>query len=173
MEPLPDIPQSDSDFITASNLGYLWLLYAIYVVSGILVLFPSQTIPAFVAITLAMIMTRIKRHEKHAVLATHYQWLRRTFWIGFGVYLSVVTALALAIAAPSIDTNAFMEAMMSGQATTTEELNDLLMAQQPQSNRYMIIGLGVVFALWWLWRCGYGMLALHAQRAIKRPDSWV
>lgn len=173
MEPMQDMPQADSDFITTFDLAYLWVLYLIYIVSGLLALLPSQTIPAFAAITLALIFTRIKRREKHAVLATHYHWLRRTFWIGFGVYLSVVTVLALAVAAPSVDTNAFMEAMMNGQATTTAEMNDLLMAQQPPSSRYMIMGLGAVFALWWLWRCGRGMLALYRQHPVKHPDSWV
>lgn len=173
MEVLPDDPQADSAFIGLADLVYLWVLYAIYAVSGAIVLLPSLMLPAAVAITLALLLTRIKRNEKHLILATHYQWLRRTFWIGMGVYLTVITLLSLMIAAPSIDTTAFMDALVNGQATTPEEMNDLLMAQQPASNRYMMYAAGTIFTLWWLWRCAKGMLALYRQSAVSHPESWL
>lgn len=173
MEVLPDNPQEDSAFIGLAELVYLWVLYIVYAVSGAIVLIPSLMMPAAVAITLALLLTRIKRREKHPILATHYQWLRRTFWIGMGVYLTVITLLSLMIAAPSIDTTAFMDALVNGQATTPEQMNDLLMAQQPAANRYMMYASGAVFTLWWLWRCAKGMLALHRQSAVHHPESWI
>lgn len=174
MHPHPDdANQENIDFIGLADLAYLWVLYIIYAVSGAIVLIPSLTLPAAVAITLALLLTRIKKRERHKILATHYHWLRRTFWIGMGVYLSVVTVLTVVIAAPAIDTVAFMDALTNGTVTTTEQMNDLLMAQQPASRRAMIIACGAVFTLWWLWRCGAGMLALYRQHPVNKPDSWI
>lgn len=172
-DPTTDTAQSDDSFIRTADLVYLWVLYLLYVVSGAVVLIPSQTLPAAIAITLAALLTRIKRREKHMILSTHYQWLRRTFWIGMGLYLTVFSLLTLIIAAPSVDTTALMDAVTNGQATTPEEMNDLLMAQQPASSRYTIIGLGIAFTLWWVWRCGCGMYALWRQQAVAKPLSWI
>lgn len=165
--------QLDDTFIGLYDLIYLWLLYLIYAVSGIIVLIPSQTLPAAIAMTLALMLTRIKSREKHLILKTHYHWLRRTFWIGMGVYLTVITVLTVVVAAPAVDTTAFMDALTNGSATTPEQMNDLLMAQQPASSRYMIISFGVVFAVWWLWRCGGGMISLYRQQSIPNPHSWL
>ena len=173
MEMLPENPQEDSEFISLAELVYLWVLYVIYAVSGAIVLIPSLMMPAAVAITLALLLTRIKRREKHPILATHYQWLRRTFWIGMGVYLTIATLLTVIIAAPSVDTTGFMDAVVNGQATTPEQMNDLLMAQQPAASRYMMFASGAAFTLWWLWRCGKGMYALYRQVAVDNPDSWL
>lgn len=173
MENLPEDPQFNADFIGLFDLIYLWALYVIYAISGAVVLLPSQTLLAGIAITLAMFLTRVKKKEKHPVLATHYQWLNRTFWLGMGLYLSVYSLLTIIIAGPAVDGDALMEAVTSGQASTPEEMSDLLMAQQPASSKYMIIGMGVIFALWWMWRCGAGMYALYQQRGVSNPESWV
>lgn len=173
MENLPEDPQFNADFIDLFDLIYLWALYVIYAISGAVVLLPSQTLLAGIAITLAMFLTRVKKKEKHPVLATHYQWLNRTFWLGMGLYLSVYSLLTIIIAGPAVDGDALMDAVTSGQASTPEEMSGLLMAQQPASSKYMIIGMGVVFALWWMWRCGVGMYALYQQRSVSNPESWV
>lgn len=173
MEPARIAPIPHDDFIGTADLVYLWLLYLVYLAAGALVLIPSQTIAAALALTIALIMTRMKKGTKHPVLSTHYQWLHRSLWLGMGVYLSVITVVALAVAAPSIDIDAFTDGMMNGQFTTTEQMNDFLMAGQPQRNIYIFIVLGGVFALWWLWRCGCGMTALYRQQAVKNPQSLI
>ena len=173
MEPTRVDPIPHDDFIGTADLVYLWFLYIVYLGSGALVLIPSQTIAAAAALTVALIMTRVKKRTKHPVLATHYQWLHRSLWLGMGVYLSVITVVALAVAAPSIDTTGFMDALTNGQFTTTAQMNDFLMAKQPQRNIYIFVALGGIFALWWLWRCGCGMAALYRQQAVKNPQSLI
>lgn len=172
-EPTRVAPIPHDDFIGTADLVYYWLLYSIYAVGGVVALMPSQTLPAAIALTLAFMLTRMKKREKHPVLASHYQWLYRSFWLGMGVYLSVITVVMLAVAAPAIDTDGFLDAMMNGQMTTTEQMNDYLLARQPQQNIYIFVALGGVFALWWAWRCGHGMLRLWQQQRISKPKSLI
>ena len=173
MEPLLEELQQEREFIGTFSLAFLWLLYVIYAVSGAVILVPALTLPAAVAILFAFLLVRIEKRRKHPILSTHYRWLYRTFWIGMGVYLTIITLAMAAIAAPALDVTPFENAIMNGTMMTPEEINTTLLAQQPASSKYMMIALGGVFALWWLWRCGVGMAALYRQQAVAKPDSWL
>lgn len=173
MEPLLEEMRQDSEFISTFSLAYMWFLYLVFAISGAVILVPTLTLPAAVALTFAFLLVRLGRRNKHPVIATHYQWLRRTFWIGMGVYLTIITLLMAAIAAPSIDTTPIADAMMSGTMMTPEEMNTLLLAQQPQSSKHTMIALGGIFTLWWVWRCVAGMFALYRQQAVAKPESWI
>ncbi len=163
---------ADEDFIGTFDLAYLAALYLLYLVGGLITLIPSYTLTATLIMLVAIFLTWLKKRNRHPVLATHYLWLRRTFWIGMGVYLSVITLAVMVTALPAMDTDALMNAMVNGTISTPEQMSELLLAQQPKSNLIIMAVLGGVFALWWCWRCGHGLWQLYRQQPIPHPTSW-
>ena len=173
MEPLLEEVRQDSEFIGTFSLLWLWAIYLIFTVSGAVTLVPDLMLPAGIAILFAFLLVRIGKRRKHPILSTHYRWLYRTFWIGMGVYLTIISLLMLAIAAPAVDTTSLTDAMLSGNMMSVDQMNDLVIAKQPASNKVMLAALGGVFGLWWLWRCAKGMYALYNQKAVSNIDSWL
>lgn len=161
--------------ISGSALLFCGFLYVAYAIGGIASLFPSAMMIASLFLFVILMLTYIKRPHKDApgVIATHYRWLLRTFWLGMGIYFPVVTVLGMVMAAPAVDTTALMQAMVEGKVSTQQEMSDLLMAQQPASTKIILIVLGSVFGAWWLWRCGYGLRQLWLGQAIDRPARWL
>ncbi len=173
MQDTPDSTEDDAAFIGTFDLAYLFLVYLIYVAAGLLVLVPTLAVLASIVMFVGIFMVWVKKRTRHPVLSTHYLWLRRTFWIGMGVYLTAITGLMLAIAAPAMDTTALMDGILDGTLATPEQMNDLLLAQQPVANLAAMAVLGGLFAIWWLWRCGHGLMRLWQQRPLRRPESWL
>lgn len=165
--------ETEDVFIPTRDLAYLGFLYVLYAAAGIVSLIPAYALPGGLALMVALFLTWLRKRTRHPILASHYLWLRRSFWIGMGVYLSVATLAMIAVAAPAIDTTALMQGMADGTITTTDDMSNVLMAQQPRGNLAFIIVTGGIFCIWWLWRCGYGLRCLVQQRAILRPKSWL
>lgn len=150
------------------------LLYGIYAASVIMNFSIVTMIAGTFALLIAVILTYLKRKEAAGtVFESHLQWMIRTFWIGGGVFLPVMTVAASAILYAKIDMTPLYDAMSSGTVTNPDELMDLLL----QKNHTLIYTTVTVFtapfALWWLRRCWVGYRLLKKNLPVADVKSWL
>lgn len=149
-------------------------LYIIYALTMLMQMAYQTMLFGMLAMLAAVIMTYAKRSAaKGTVYETHFQWMLRTFWIGGGVYLPLVTLIGFCIIYPSIDLEKLQNAILSGEVTDTTQIADMVM----QDNRALMwtamLGTMGPFLLWWLWRCWKGYKALQAGKPIDKVMSWL
>lgn len=157
------------------NLGTLCkYLYGIYALTMIMQMALDTMLVGMLGMLVALIITYVKQPSaKGTPYETHIQWMLRTFWIGGGVYLPVVTVIGFLFVYPSIDTNAIQESLLSGEITDPNQIYDILL----RDNKMLMIGSALAtmgpFMAWWLWRCWKGYKALKDGKAVENVMSWL
>ncbi|MBI1215222.1 MAG: hypothetical protein GC185_05305 [Alphaproteobacteria bacterium] len=152
-------------------------LYALFALSMALpVMFSSLPVMVlgFLVLTAAIIAAYAQRDAaRGTVYESHIRWLIRTFWIGGGIYLPIVTIIGSIYLATHIDTQALIEAAQNGTEATPANVANII----AQHYGKMIVNTtritGGIFTLWWVVRCLSGYLVLRRNKAIANPGSWI
>ena len=148
--------------------------YIIFAISGLMQFSITLMLLGMLAMTISLILLYAQRAEvRDTPLESHFQWLIRTFWIGGGVYLPVVTVIAFCIIYPNLDISLLYDAIASGQVTSIEEMGDAVMSQNKWLFTGVFAALGLPFIAWWLYRCWKGYRLLEQQKSIVNATSWL
>lgn len=120
-----------------------------------------------VAITVALVLAyRARGRNAGNYLASHAHWLIRTFWIGGGVYLPIITLLGFYWIYTHMDIDAMQQQILSGAVDNPVAV----MTQMETTSRTPALQAGIVlgipFAVWWLWRCAHGYKYLQKGQAV-------
>lgn len=150
------------------------LLYGIFAASLVMQFINLVTILLGSAAILAgIILTYLERKKaRGTVYENHFQWLIRTFWIGGGVYLPVLTVAGIATLMTTMDRSALTSAFSTGEGTIEGAVQEM-MRQNSDLMYYTMLGYTAPFGLWWLWRCWYGYKRLKEKKPIPNPQSWI
>lgn len=152
-------------------------VYAIFVVAMIAPLlfvgYVSMAV-SFAALTIAIIVAYAKQDEaRGTVYESHIRWLIRTFWIGGGIYLPILTLIGSVYIFRHLDYQIFTTAAQNGAAATPAEVATIM----AQHYKGLFINTtrvtGGIFTLWWVLRCLSGYLVLRRNKAIANPTSWI
>ncbi len=150
------------------------LFYGIYAASILLNFSMTTMMAGVIAMLIVLVLTYLKKKEAAGtIFESHLQWMIRTFWIGGGVILPVLTVAASLILYTKIDMTPMYDAISAGTVSNPDELMDLLL----QSNRLLIYAtttaFTVPFALWWLRRCWIGYRLLKEGKPVTNITSWL
>lgn len=183
-------PQLDP---AAERLKLCEMLYGVYFaaifmhMASMLMLYGIYAAPAFVQIILALlivlslsavtagiILAHMEVRKAALTLAgNHLHWLIRTFWIGAGVYLPVLTILSATTLLFVMNWEVLAESYSTGEKPALQQAIENL-AQQ--NNTVMVTTMllyTLPFAAWWVWRCWYGYRRLKDGKQIPNPESWL
>ncbi len=150
------------------------LFYGIYAAGMIMQFAPQTFVIGTIGMLVAIVLvyTQRDRHDG-TIYQSHIQWLIRTFWIGGGVYLPVLTLVSGAFLYWQMDYT-FLQGVMTDQRTPTADEVDKLFWD---TNGQMITITGyctlVPVALWWIWRCGKGYQHLKRRQPVPDVMSWI
>lgn len=148
-------------------------LYWIYAVSMLMQFSLITMIVASLALIIALIITYAMRKKSvDTIYHSHIQWMLRTFWIGGGVYLPILTLIGFCIVYPQIDYTKLYDAMSSGQITDPVQLSHMLVEENKNLMIISLLVTTVPFGIWWLYRCWKGYKALKAGKAVENVMSW-
>lgn len=157
------------------NLGTLCkYLYGIYALTMLLQMSIDTILVGLLGMVVALVLTYVKQPAaKGTIYETHLRWMLRTFWIGGGVYLPVMTLAGFAVFYPSINIAPLQDAMYAGEITDPQQIYDLLL----RDNKMLIWGtafatMGPIMA-WWLWRSWKGYKALKDGKPVENVMSWL
>jgi uncharacterized membrane protein len=149
-------------------------LYAAFAVSA-LMQFSFITILIGCAVMLAALVVAYARREaaRDTIYESHLAWLIRTFWIGSGVYLPVLTlGLCFAMVA-TLDFSSLMTRVANGEITDPVMMQEVLKAEYGGQLVVLTLIFTLPFLGWWLWRCYAGWKALKAGEPVRNPKSWL
>lgn len=175
----PSTEASKQPAAAADEIKKLKILYLSFAASSILMFTPLQPIPLIASLAMLLILLACYLPVKfgnETAFSAHYKWLIRTFWIGMGLFLPLVTILALGIILKYGDKTAFAMIEQASDAATIP--NDLGLKQFMQDNGMMaltIVGISWGgFGAWWftrLWR-GFKGLQSGASFKFKNVMTW-
>lgn len=115
----------------------------------------------------------MKKYGKGTSYETHAQWLIRTFWIGGGVYLPILTLIAAGWLYFNIDLSPMREALEAGEATDSSDLTKLFLEMYGDKILHTTTVAAIPFAAWWLWRCWRGYRLLKKGQPVPDVMRWV
>lgn len=160
-------------------------LYAVYAASLLMQVTPYTIVLGAIALLVALIMAYIT-HTKAGgtIYASHMQWLVRTFWIGGGVYLPVLTIFATIAVMCVVDMSELksaIEAAALEQHPAAESDNSIIvnavLKDLMEKSGGTIILITVIFTLpfigWWLWRCWKGFSLLQQGKPVTDVMRWI
>jgi uncharacterized membrane protein len=149
-------------------------MYGIYALFAVLQFSFASMVAGSGALLVAVGFAYLKKKEAAGTpFESHLTWLIRTFWIGTGVYLPLLTLADLALLISKVDIDSLMSKVSSGEIAGADELEALLMSQYGGATLYMTIAFTVPFLVWWLWRCWTGFHLLKEDKPIQKPLSWL
>jgi uncharacterized membrane protein len=128
---------------------------------------------------IAMVITVYIAHEKRKNLpfgnpyATHLTWIIRTFWIGGGVYLPILTLVECGILMTKIDMAEIQQKMISQEITSPHDIQTMFMTQYSGLMVVTTLIFTLPFLAWWLWRCWSGYKQLEQDQPVKNSMSWL
>jgi uncharacterized membrane protein len=163
------------------------LLYGIYAVGAVMQFSYTTLLEGSFALVMATVILYMKRKETAGTpYETHFTWLLRTFWIGGGVYLPVLSLIGTAFMYPKIDFDVLAQRMMeqgvpealsSGDSAQIEAMGEKYMAVLNADYGHLLymvtLAVSMPFIAWWLWRCWKGIAALRAGKPVDKVMSWV
>jgi uncharacterized membrane protein len=149
-------------------------LYLIYAVSMLMQLVPVTILPGSFLIIAALIAAYARRERaKGTVFESHLQWLIRTFWIGGGIYMPVLTLAAFCFAWSRFDMGAVQNAIEGGAVNDTDALIRMVL----EKNETLLFQVGLIItlpvAIWWIARCWRGWLFLKANEPMPDVMRWL
>lgn len=160
-------------------------LYAVFAASLLMQVTPYTMVLGSIALLAALIMAYVA-HAKAGgtIYASHLQWLVRTFWIGGGVYLPVLTVLASLAVMCVVDMTEVESAVKaaaleqhSGDQSDQQIVVDAVLQSIMQKSGGTIILITLLFTLpvvgWWLWRCWKGYSLLQQGKPVEDVMRWV
>ena len=149
-------------------------LYIILALSMVMqVTFITMLLGGFAMLIVVAIASAQQKRHKDNWLGSHYTWITRTFWIGAGVYLPILTLLGFLYIWDSVDMSAMQDAMI---ADGVSDPNVMMATITEKSEKPMMLATVVVSVPmfgWWIWRCWRGVQALRNHEAIKDVKSWI
>lgn len=149
-------------------------LYATLAASMALQMSFTTMLPGMIAmIIIVFIAYQQRRKNKDNYLASHFDWMIRTFWIGGGVYLPLLTLLGAIYLHQTLDLAPLQNAILSGSVQDPQQMMDMLMTQQGGLMTKIMLLTTIPFMGWWLWRCWKGFKALRIKTAVTNVKSWV
>jgi len=152
-------------------------LYALFALSVALpVIFSSMAVMTlgFVVLLVAIIMAYAQRDAaRGTIYESHVRWLIRTFWIGQGVYLPILTIIGSIYMAVHIDASVLTNAAANGTEPTSGNIAKIMSAHYGSMIVNTVRVTGGIFTLWWVLRCLSGYLVLRRNKAIANPGSWI
>jgi uncharacterized membrane protein len=164
------------------------LLYAAYLVGAAVQVSPAGAVIGSVAIVIAVCVAYAKRAAaKDTPFESHLRWLIRTFWIGGGVYVPVLTLIATIaiyvqidynlLATKMIDAGADADAFASGDPAKAEaaagQFMAILMQQYGGMMRTAALAVTLPFVAWWISRLWRGYAALKAGKPVEKVARWI
>jgi len=150
------------------------LLYGIFALSALMQFSYLTMLVGAVALIAATGAAYAKRKEVAGTpFESHLTWLIRTFWIGTGVYLPVLTLTEAAIIYLAVDKDALMKRMTSGEITDPQQLADIFTVQYGTLMVWLTLGFTIPFLAWWLWRCWAGYKLLKDGKPVPKVMSWL
>jgi uncharacterized membrane protein len=163
------------------------LLYIAYVLGAVVQVSPLGALVGSSVIIAAVCVAYAKRDKaKDTPYESHLIWLRRTFWIGGGVYLPVLTLIGSAFVYVRMDFPGLAQKMMnqgapdaleSGDPAQVEAMGlkfmDVLTSEYGHLMRMTTLAVSAPFLIWWFWRCWKGYVALKAGRPVDKVESWL
>lgn len=151
-----------------------FMLYGIFA-AGLVMQFINLTtiVLGSAAVLAGIILAYIERRKtRGTVYENHLQWLIRTFWIGGGIYLPVLTLAGIITLMLTIDRSALTSAFSTGEGTVEGAVQEMM--RQNSSLIYItMLGYTAPFGIWWLWRCWYGYKRLKDKKPIPNAQSWI
>lgn len=150
------------------------LLYGLFLAGAAMQFSFATIIVGTVALVAAVvILYRERKRAAGTPFETHFTWLLRTFWIGTGVYLPVLTVAATAVLCNKVDMNAIADKMSAEGTADLQGIEAILMAQYGTLFNVLIVSCSLPFMAWWLWRCWKGYAALKAGKPVEKVTSWI
>lgn len=150
------------------------LTYTGYIVGGLMQFSMATMLVGTIALMIGVMISYYQRSRTQgSALESHYHWLIRTFWIGTGVYLPLLTTIAFALMFPHLDFNGMLEEVSSGAVGDPNQLMAVLIRAVPFWIITFSALLGGSFVLWWLYRCIYGWRKLDQDSAIDNVMRWI
>ncbi|MEZ0262924.1 MAG: hypothetical protein ACAH80_18100 [Alphaproteobacteria bacterium] len=148
-------------------------LYVTYGLCGVMQFSPMAILVATVVLTLAIIAAHIGHTKaKGTLYESHFQWLVRTFWIGGGVYLPVMSVMAAIVIVSEFDTTAVKAAAEAGEESVAV-LTELLLRENRSVISMVYFSLFFPFTIWWLYRCISGARRLIKGDEVPDPERWI
>lgn len=150
------------------------LFYGLYAAGMIMQFAPQTFIIGSIGMLVAIILVYTQR-DRHSgtIYESHIRWLIRTFWIGGGVYLPILTIMASAFLYWEMDYT-FLQGVMTEQNTpSADEVDKLFWQANGQLITITSYCALVPAATWWLWRCGKGYQHLKNRTVVPNIMSWI
>ncbi len=158
----------------AEQLKLCRMLYGIFAASMVLQFINMTTILlGTAALTAGIILAYMERKKaKGTLYGNHLQWLIRTFWIGGGVYVPILSLVLTGVLVWKMNMAAMAEAFSTGEGTMQIAIQKVMEANQT----LILTSSLIIFApavIWWFWRCWYGWKRLSLGKQIPNVMSWI
>lgn len=149
-------------------------LYTILALSMIMqVTFITMLLGGLAMLIVVAIANAQKKRRAGHWLESHYIWMTRTFWIGMGVYLPILSLFAFLYIWDNVDINGLQETMLSGEVSDPNAMMSTISQQAETPMMLATMVVSVPMFSWWIWRCWRGVKALRDHEAIKDVKSWI
>jgi len=171
----PNIDDTDPAVIKTELPKLCTMLYGIFSASLILQFLNMYcVILGSIAVTAGVILAYLERRKATGtVYGNHLHWLIRTFWIGGAVYLPIVTVLGSIVLLFITDQTSIQQDINSGSPDMTPQiLVQHFVEHNARTMQLTMVGFMLPFAIWWIWRCGYGYKRLTENKPIPNVMSW-
>ncbi|MDE1150924.1 MAG: hypothetical protein PW788_00160 [Micavibrio sp.] len=173
----PNIDDTDPAIINTELPKLCTLLYGIFLASIVLQFLNIYCIVlGSVAVTAGVILAYLERRKATGtVYANHLHWLIRTFWIGGSIYLPIVTVLGSIVVLFVTDSTGIQQEVANpAPDLTSQVLVQHFVAYKDNASimQHVMFAFLLPFAIWWVWRCGYGYKRLSEGKPIPNVMSW-
>lgn len=149
-------------------------LYGVYAACMILQFSFKTMILGTVAMIIALFVTySMRKKTKDTLYASHIQWMLRTFWIGGGVYMPILTIIGAFYVSANVDYNKMYDTIASGAVADPMMLANTLMEENKSLMFNSMLITTLPFALWWVYRCWKGYTALRSAKPVDNVLSWI
>ncbi|MEZ0226018.1 MAG: hypothetical protein ACAH83_15800 [Alphaproteobacteria bacterium] len=163
------------------------ILYAAYAACALSIFAPFVivVVAAAVAMLAAIIYAYVSQSKAvNTIYETHLRWLIRTFWIGGGVYMPVLTIFMTMTVWTVIDFSEVEAAVKAaalehnpGTESDSSVVVNTVLTSIMQENGGTIVLIILAFTLpvfgWWLWRCWQGYSLLKQGKPVEDVMRWV
>lgn len=150
------------------------LLYGIFAASALMMFSFWTIVLGTIALLAALILAYAQRKKAEGtVYASHLTWLIRTFWIGGGAYMPILTIAEAAVLWSKIDLNGIAEKISSGEIMGPADIQSMLLEQYGGLMTTLNLAFTIPFAAWWLSRCWRGYAKLRQDRPVEKPMWWL
>lgn len=149
-------------------------LYTILAISMIMqVTFITMLVGGLAMLIVVAIANAQRKRRAGHWLESHYTWMIRTFWIGAGVYLPILSLLGFLYVWNNVDINELQNTMLSGEVSDPNAMMATITEKAEKPMMLSAIVVSVPMFSWWIWRCWRGVKALRDHEAIKDVKSWI